>query len=137
MNNKETIQRALGLIEGICRAAELPENIQSALFDALEQIDAALQEPEPTRHEPNKSQSAPPPQKLETPRPAQVIDPLAPALQDKIDQLGIDLPTAARKIGTREVVLQSLIRGEKIRSDSREKIDLWVRTVETADTVQE
>lgn len=137
MNNKETIQRALGLIEGICRAAELPENIQSALFDALEQIDAALQEPEPTRQEPKKTNPASPPQKLEAPRSVPVIDPLAPALQDKIDQLGIDLPTAARKIGTREAVLQSLLRGEKIRSDSREKIDLWVRTAETADTVQE
>ena len=60
MNNKETIQRSLGLIEGICRAAELPENIQSALFDALEQIDAALQEPESTRTEENPACITPP-----------------------------------------------------------------------------
>lgn len=67
MNNKETIQRALGLIEGVCRSAELPENIQSVLFDALEQIDAALQEPEPTRDEPKKTPSASPPRNWKRP----------------------------------------------------------------------
>lgn len=73
MNNKETIQRALGLIEGICRAAELPENIQSALFDALATIDAALKEPtragtiDPRCSE--NSQSVPPPRKWKCQRP--------------------------------------------------------------------
>lgn len=141
--NKETIQRALGLIEGICRAAELPENIQSALFDALETIDAALQEPtqDGTIALPcfENTQPFPPPQKMEgSAQPAQsVTDPLAVALLDVINQLGIDLQTAAKRIGTREVVLETLIQGGSVRKDSREKIDQWVRAATPAGTAQE
>lgn len=63
-------------------------------------------------------------------------DPLATALLERVDQLGLTLPEAARKIGTREAVLHNLIEGGPVRSDSREKIEQWVRAAGTADTVQ-
>jgi hypothetical protein len=44
--DRSTIERALGIIEGV--ACGIPENAASMLYTAIELIECALQEEEPT-----------------------------------------------------------------------------------------
>lgn len=51
-NNRETLQRAIGIIEGASYGAK--SNVQDALATALEMLDAVLEDEEKEDHEEGK-----------------------------------------------------------------------------------